>query len=403
MRHRHHLAPTKDKAIAIRLSSASGDSVQLGLAEFIRQNVAPITVEWISFAKTLTPASEGMTKLALQDHIEEILTFVADDLESPQTQRQQAAKSRGLGPAESELAKSAAEIHAALRLSDGFNIDQMVSEYRALRASVVKQWISRCPRLESTDLNDLTRFNEAIDQTLAESVAHYTKEVEQARNLFLGVLGHDLRNPLGAASMTAQRMLQKGDLDARQTSFTSQIVSTVSRATQIVNDLIDVSRSAFGNEMPIAKARMDIGDLAQRLVDEMIVLSPNRAIELVVSGDTVGDWDGGRIGQVFSNLIGNALQHSSGQSPVTVAIQGNLEEVILSIHNSGPPMPVEKLKGLFEAGNNGRGRGSDVPGSFNLGLGLFIVRKIVMAHAGDITVVSTAEAGTTFIVTLPRR
>jgi hypothetical protein len=100
-----------------------------------------------------------MTKLALRDHIEEILNFVADDLESPQTKQEQIEKSRGLGPDDSPFARSAAEIHAALRFTDGFDIDQMVSEYRALRASVVKQWIAHNPALAATDLEDLIRFN----------------------------------------------------------------------------------------------------------------------------------------------------------------------------------------------------------------------------------------------------
>lgn len=122
----------------------------------------PIVEEWVDFARTRTPASDGMTKLALRDHIEEILTFIADDLDTVQSMGEQVAKSKGLGP-DGEFTRSAAEVHAALRLSDGFDIDQIVSEYRALRASVVKQWTTENRQLASTDLDDLTRFNEAID------------------------------------------------------------------------------------------------------------------------------------------------------------------------------------------------------------------------------------------------
>ena len=121
------------------------------------------------FAQTRTPAGENMTHLALQDHIVELLAFIADDLEFAQTKDEQVQKSRGLGHAEGAFTQSAAEIHAALRLSDGFNIDQMVSEYRALRASVVKQWTASNQVLPATDLEDLTRFNEAIDQAMTES------------------------------------------------------------------------------------------------------------------------------------------------------------------------------------------------------------------------------------------
>lgn len=130
------------------------------LADFIRNNQSAFVEEWIDFARTRSPASEGMSKLALKDHIVDILKFVAADLESPQTLAEQFDKSRGMDSGDGSFRKSAAEVHAALRLADGFEIDQMVSEYRALRASVVKQWVAHHTRLESIDLADLTRFNE---------------------------------------------------------------------------------------------------------------------------------------------------------------------------------------------------------------------------------------------------
>ena len=181
------------------MNASSNDDRHERLADFIRQNQPAIIEEWIAFAKTRTPASDGTSKLALKDHIVDILGFVAADLESPQTSSEQVDKSHGIESGDGALRNSAAEIHAALRLADGFDIDQMVAEYRALRASVVKQWVAHNKTLASTDLEDLTRFNEAIDQAVTESVAHYTKTLTNSRNLFLGILGHDLRNPIGAA------------------------------------------------------------------------------------------------------------------------------------------------------------------------------------------------------------
>ena len=128
------------------------------LSDFIRLNVEPIVAEWVSFAQTRTPASDGMSRLALRDHIEEILCFIADDVETTQTPREQVAKSRGLGPEDLPFTQSAAEVHATLRLGDGFDIDQMVSEYRALRASVVKQWLAGKSTLAATDLDELDSF-----------------------------------------------------------------------------------------------------------------------------------------------------------------------------------------------------------------------------------------------------
>ena len=149
------------------LELATSGHVRLG--SFIRGNVSQIVHEWISFAGTRIPASDGMTVLALRDHAEEILSFIAADLESPQTRSEQVQKSQGDGPKEGGVHRSAAEIHADLRLNDGFDLDQMVSEYRALRACVVKLWIARSGDVSRSDFDDLIRFNEAIDQAIAES------------------------------------------------------------------------------------------------------------------------------------------------------------------------------------------------------------------------------------------
>jgi signal transduction histidine kinase len=377
-------------------------SDHLRLADFIRANVEPIVAEWIDFARTRTPASDDMTKLALRDHIEEILSFVADDLESAQSKQEQIKKSRGLGPDDSELAQSAAEIHAALRLSDGFDIDQMVSEYRALRASVVKQWIAHNPVLADTDLEDLTRFNEAIDQAMAESVAHYTDSVNQSRNLFLGVLGHDLRNPIGAATMAARHMVKHSGGDPNQTRLASQIVSTTERATQILNDLLEITRFAFGTERPVAKAPMDMGQLGLQLAEEMRTISNGRAIDINIVGDTSGEWDKTGMGQVLSNLIGNALQYSPENSPVLVTISGQGNNLLISVHNDGVPIPSSKIRGIFDSFTRAHKGQVEREGAMNLGLGLYITKRIVLAHEGDIGVVSTSEGGTTFTVRLPR-
>jgi signal transduction histidine kinase len=373
------------------------------LADFIRLNVEPIVVEWIDFARTRTPASEGMTKLALRDHIEEILNFVADDLESPQSKREQVKKSRGLGPDESNLTQSAAEIHAALRLSDGFDIDQMVSEYRALRASVVKQWIAHNRVLADTDLEDLTRFNEAIDQAIAESVAQYTDSVNRSRSLFLGILGHDLRNPIAAATMAARHMIKRGGTGANHMLLASQIVSTTERATHILNDLLDITRSAFGTDMPIARAPMDMGQLGLQLAEEMRTVSNGRVIEINIAGETSGEWDEARIGQMLSNLMGNALQYSPQNSSVRLTFTGQADELLISVHNGGDPIPPSKINAIFDSFTRARHGEIEREGAMNLGLGLFIVKRIVLAHRGDIDVVSTAQAGTTITIRLPRR
>ncbi|MDA9479661.1 hypothetical protein XI03_35235 [Bradyrhizobium sp. CCBAU 65884] len=371
------------------------------LADFIRQNEAALVREWTEFARTRSPASDGMSKLALQDHIVDILKFISADLESAQTSAEQFDKSRGLGDETGPLRQSAAEIHAALRLADGFDIDQMVSEYRALRASVVKQWTARAPLVEA-DVVDLTRFNEAIDQAVAESVAHYTATINNSRNLFLGVLGHDLRNPLSAASMGARWMERSGGTDpVKQAKVVSELIRSTDRATRILDDLLDLTRSSFGTEIPVSKSQTDLAALSETIADELRRVHHDRTIDVMIEGDPNGLWDAGRLGQALSNLMANAIQYGDASKPVTASIAGHDPAFVeVSVHNSGSPIPPDVQKTIFESWTRGQVEG---PGGHpHLGLGLYISRLIADAHGGTIAVASTEVAGTTFTFRLPR-
>lgn len=374
----------------------------LRLGEFIRRSMEAIIEEWVGFACTLAPASTGMTKLALRDHIEEILNFIADDLESQQTAREQFEKSQGKSAVATVIIQSAAEIHATLRLRDGFNIDQMVSEYRALRASVVKQWLRDRHLTLSTDVLDLTRFNEAIDQAIAESVAEYTRLIDRSRNMFLGIMGHDLRNPIGAASITAELLFHLAPPGSKQKVLAKRIMDATQRGISILNDLLDITRSAFGTDIPISKAAMDMADLGTELVAELSALAGDRSIHVDCSGDTKGEWDRARMGQVLSNLIGNAVQYSFPTSKISIEIHGEADYVTINVHNEGPPIPSDKLATIFEALTRGHVPEQREKSSTHLGLGLYIAKKIVVAHAAEMNVVSSPEAGTTFSVRLPR-
>jgi len=370
------------------------------LADFIHENTKQIAGEWETFARTLTPAANDMTPLALRDHIQEILAFIVSDINSPETSLEQIEKSQG--GKERTSASTAAETHAALRLAGGFDIDQMVSEYRALRASVIKLWSRANTQMNSTDIIDLIRFNESIDQELAESVSHYTQKVSYSKDLFMGILSHDLRNPLNVISMSAQMLLGMGAVNERQTILTKQICESTSRITQIVNDLLDVTRARFGSGLPVIRAPMDMGFVSRQLVHEMQAAYPARTILLETSGDLQGEWDKARIGQVLSNLMGNAVQYSFKESSIDVMVKGGLEEVVLSVHNQGVPIPPEKFGTLFVSLTRAVTDEGDHPMEVNLGLGLYITEEIVVSHGGTIDVTSSKEDGTTFTARFPR-
>jgi signal transduction histidine kinase len=370
------------------------------LATFIRSDRTQIISQWETFAKTLMPAADYMSPLALRNHITDILDFVAEDIESSQTKSEQKSKSLGKKPKESK--DSAAETHAALREAGGFSLDQMVSEFRALRASVTHLWKVRSTEATNLDIADLTRFNEAIDQVLTESVAYYSKKLDHSRDMFLGILGHDLRNPLGAIQMSAQLVLKMGTLNERQEMLISLIVASSGRTTEMLDHLLDLTRARLGSGIPVIREHMDMAFVSRQLVDEMRAMHPERTFTLEISGDTEGEWDKPRIGQVFSNFLGNAVQYGFTDSPIGVTIKGDSEEIALSVHNDGVPIPSDRIGRIFGSLTRGEVKNSDQPRSNNLGLGLFITNEIVSAHGGKIGVTSSEKNGTTFTAHFPR-
>ncbi|HEX6069820.1 MAG TPA: sensor histidine kinase [Longimicrobiaceae bacterium] len=373
------------------------------LHEYILTNREKILAEWETFAATCSPASATMDVSALRDHASEMLTVIAKDLETYQSGREQAQKSVGQAP-DTELEPTAAEQHGAGRAVSGFTVEQMVAEYRALRASVLRLWTRDQGELKSSDIDDLTRFNEAIDQSLAESVSEFNENIEAAKEMFLAILGHDLRTPLGAIYTSARFLLETGEMNERNRSLIARIASSATRTVGMVGDLLDFTRSRLGGGIPVTRTGMDLGKVLQDVVDEIGAARPERRIVLELSGEQRGEWDEARISQAFVNLIANAVEHGSSGVDVTVAASGDADEVTVRIHNQGKVIEPTQLDGLF---NPMKTRTSPHTASSggptgNLGLGLYITERIVHAHHGRIEVESSPEAGTTFTVHLPR-
>jgi signal transduction histidine kinase len=374
------------------------------LSDFIAANREPILAEWEAFARTCTPASGVMDITALRDHANEMLTVIAADLRTPQGEDLQTEKSKGNAPAGDPDASTAAGEHGAGRAESGFTVEQMVSEYRALRASVIRLWTRAREELGPADLDDLTRFNEAIDQSLAESITRYSEELGHSREMFLAILGHDLRTPLGAVLTSAKFMLETQGLEEPSLTLTTRIAASSTRMVQMVGDLLDFTRSRLGGGIPVVRADMSMARAVHDVVDEMGAAYPGSTLQVDTRGAQRGEWDCARITQALTNLVGNALEHGSPGTVVRVDVQGDDDETTVAVRNRGPVIPAEQVNGIFnpmkprDAGGSSAGGG---PGG-HLGLGLYIAERIVHAHRGWIEVESSEERGTTFTVHLPR-
>jgi signal transduction histidine kinase len=371
------------------------------LSEFIRQHVDRIVDEWEQFARTITPAAINMDRLALRDHAKAILLAAARDMTTAQTASEQLAKAKGEGPEKTPSLDEAGASHGELRHTVGFDLVQMTSEFRHLRACVIRLWVSSLEVPDLAYFQDMIRFNEAIDEALAESTAAYAEQVNHSRDLFLAILGHDLRAPLQAVSMSTELLLRKATLEGDALTCAINIKRGARHMAVMVSDLLELVRSRLGKSLPIEPKPMELADAAHAAIAEACAGNPECDPIIRVVGDTHGVWDAGRLDQMLQNLIGNAIQHGLNKRDVTVTVTGEPDSVRMTVHNFGVPIPDDAIPTVFDPMVRSASEDLGQP-TTSLGLGLFIVKEVVDAHGGTIDVSSNQTDGTLFTVVLPR-
>jgi len=370
---------------------------------FIRENLEAIVAEWEVFARTI-PAARSMSTLALRDHCRQILCAIADDMETSQTAQEQRDKSKDLLPPQG-VDETAAESHGTLRHTAGFDLPQLFAEFRALRASVLSLWSrSDASSAPGRGIEEVTRFNEGLDQALAESVERFSANLAASRDMFLGVLGHDLRSPLSAIA-ASNRILSENALDpAARERATARVGRSVKAMNRLITDLLDYTRSRLGAGIPIERKRCNVALLCREAIDGMQASYPAYKFTLDASGNLEAEIDAAKLEQALVNLLANAVQHGDASGPVALRAVDAGDAIVLTVANRGPPIPADALRSVFEPLMQA-GTGSQEPderSQTSMGLGLFIVREIVNGHLGAITVESSLEKGTVFSIKLPR-
>lgn len=258
-------------------------------------------------------------------------------------------------------------------------------------------------RTTTPDVEALT--HQAIDATarlVGEIIARRRNEVkgERAGEIFVGMVAHDLRSPLSAIRMAADFLLSSSNPGQVETGMVERIRRSAARMSRMVEDLLDVTQARVGGGIPLRYERPELAALAREVIDETRLAHPKQAVRFQSDGDTTLMCDAGRVREVIENLLRNAILHGDG-SLVDVAVSGNPDNVLVCVHNWGPPIPTDLLRTIFEPFATEAHRRSG-EGARGLGLGLFIVRELVRAHGGRIDVESTEATGTRFSVSLPR-
>lgn len=370
---------------------------------FIRDNVEAIIDEWDTFAETLVPAARTMSNAALRDHSREILLAICIDMEAAQTEQQRAEKSMRM-EADTAAKESAAATHGGLRQLEGFDLLQLVGEFRSMRASVLLLWRRSVETMSGeAAIEEVIRFNEALDKALAESVESYSNRVEASRDMFLAVLGHDLRSPLSTIDLSSRTLARAGLAEI----FRQQAVARIGRATQVMNglitDLLDFTRSRLGSGIPIERTPCDLRSICNEALDAARASHAEVKFESAMSGNLQLEADAPRLHQVLANLLSNAAQHGERSEPILLNARGEAEHILLQVANAGKAIPADILQVIFEPLVQAPSAASefDERSKTSLGLGLYIVRQIVLGHEGEVGVASSTESGTVFTIRLP--
>jgi signal transduction histidine kinase len=359
------------------------------LSSFIRRERDAIVREWSLRAEKL-PSAQRLTRGHLHDHVPTILDRISDAIDRHDD-----------GP---RPLADLPEQHGLLRFHDGYDLRQVVAEYRMLRHVIVDLYteqdgLSADARAE---MKPLLVMHETVDRAISESVDQFAVERDRVRDRFIAILGHDLREPLHTILFSLfshhAQLLRADELDTATIQVTARIVNAAKRMNRMIADLLDFARGRLGGGISIVPVRFDARTLITETVREIADTHPERDVQCgseYVTGDFGVEWDSDRIAQVIANLVGNALVH--GRDPVIVTMADEGDSVSIAVSNRGS-IPTDVLPHVFDP---------FVPGTVDarrdgLGLGLYIVQQIAHGHGGTVAAESTQD-DTTLVVRLPRR
>lgn len=371
------------------------------LHQFINEHMTDIIAEWTTFARKTDPAGD-MSELALQDHAAEILKTIAADMKTRQSATAQLEKSQGI--ADTIVGdETAAATHGRMRHDNNFSLLELSAEFRALRATVLRLWLPKIDAMTQAYAYEMVRFNEAIDQALAESIVTYSKRADQTRELFLAILGHDLRAPLANVSMTADFLLLSNSLPDQNQLQLLRMKRSARLMASMVDDLLGYARTQMGAGMPMHVERIDITPFCCSAVEDASSMFPQCEFRRNFSGTLTGDFDGVRIQQLITNLLINAAQHGAKDHAVEFNAIGEEATVTISVQNFGIVIPEPLLSTMFEPLVQLEPENKDdATLRTSMGLGLFIASETAIAHNGTIAATSNATDGTIIAAQFPR-
>jgi signal transduction histidine kinase len=341
------------------------------LSEYLRGRNQAICDAWSAAIRAEVPQLDALDHSAVIDHLPEFVDGLGHWIDGDRSSAQAGFDALVTG-------------HALQRLGYGVDLATLTREY------AVERRVLAAEARDHATTDELFALHAGMDEAILAAVRRYMEARERARDRFIGILGHDLRTPLNAIGMAAGVLLADPDEGRRKLGQTIQ--RSTDRMSRLVRDVIDFARTNIGEGIPLALVECDLGDVCEQVVGELRVVHPRRRITVEVTGELVGYFDADRALQAISNLVGNALQH--GEDPIEVVAYEaeDRHSITTLVRNRGRVIPAEDRERLFDPYQRGTGPAA------GLGLGLYIVQQIALAHGARCEVTSDEDTTTVAIV-----
>jgi len=284
----------------------------------------------------------------------------------------------------------------SLRTGDEYEV-----EFRLKRADGAYRWhLGRALALRDAEGRIVKWFGTNTDMDELKRARDELQKRTEFDQQLIGIVSHDLRNPLNAIGMATALLLRRGQLDDQHVKIVTRIMSSSERAVRLIRDFLDFTHARVSGRIPVEPEPANIREIARHVFEEVHLMHHARPATLEHTGEESGIWDADRLAQLVGNLLSNAFQHGSAEGVVRLTTYGSGTDVVIEVHNHGSPIPAGDVAKLFEPFH--RGTHASVHSGRSVGLGLYISKQIVAAHGGTIAVESTLEDGTRFTVRLPR-
>jgi signal transduction histidine kinase len=353
------------------------------IASFLRHEQATIAVLWEREVRADQPAI-APSRPVLSDHLAQVLDGLADYIDGNVDRAEEAFGALVEGP-------------ALARLGYGVGLETLTREYSKLRMVLMKRLLM----LGITEPRDsILAMHEGMDRAMSEAMTRYAARREEVRERFITILGHDLRDPLATAIISANGLAANPRIDKEHRMVASRISRACSRMQRMINDVLDFARGHLGSGIPAHPVPADMGDIIRAATDEAIGANPQRKITCDIHGDLHGIFDRDRVHQAITNLIANAVHHTHDSIEIIAHEAEDHHAVITEVISHGSPIPDDIRRRIFDPfasfADDGPSR------RHGLGLGLYIVQQIALAHGGTCNVDVRPDANA-FVITWPRQ